>query len=85
MIYPGTLSDLCGKLTLGSKKRHFRELAGTTGLDYSEMLFFDDEARNAEVESLGVTFVLVGSDGLTHSLFEKGIEEWRRKRSRNKE
>ncbi len=44
------------------------------------MLFFDDEARNAEVESLGVTFVLVGSDGVTHSLFERGIEEWRRRR-----
>jgi magnesium-dependent phosphatase 1 len=43
------------------------------------MLFFDDEARNAEVESLGVTFVLVGSDGVTHGLFDRGIEEWRRR------
>jgi magnesium-dependent phosphatase 1 len=49
------------------------------------MLFFDDEARNAEVESLGVTFILVGSDGVTHSLLEKGIQEWQRKRVDTKE
>ena len=49
------------------------------------MLFFDDEARNAEVESLGVTFVLIGEDGLTKSSFEEGLEEWRRKRKENEQ
>lgn len=44
------------------------------------MLFFDDEARNAEVERLGVTFVLIGSDGVTQNAFDKGVEEWRRRR-----
>jgi magnesium-dependent phosphatase 1 len=47
------------------------------------MLFFDDEARNAEVESLGVTFILIGSNGLTKKIFKDGVEEWRRRRKGN--
>jgi magnesium-dependent phosphatase 1 len=48
------------------------------------MLFFDDEARNAEVESLGVTFVLIGSDGVTKGVFEEGVDKWRRRQSQAK-
>ena len=44
------------------------------------MVFFDDEARNADVEQLGVTFILIGSDGVTKEIFDDGIEEWRRRR-----
>jgi len=44
------------------------------------MLFFDDEARNAEVDGLGVTFVLIGPDGITRKVFDEGVEEWRRRR-----
>ena len=62
--------------------KHFRELEKTTGIDYKDMLFFDDEARNAEVESLGVTFMLIGSDGVTKRVFEEGVEEWRKRRGR---
>jgi magnesium-dependent phosphatase 1 len=65
---------------VGSKIRHFRELKATTGLEYSDMLFFDDETRNSEVESLGVTFILIESDGVTKSIFENGLQEWRRRR-----
>ena len=39
--------------TSGSKLRHFKSIHKKTGIAYSEMLFFDDEARNKEVESLG--------------------------------
>ena len=66
---------------VGSKIRHFRELKATAGLEYSDMLFFDDEARNSEVESLGVTFILIESDGVTKSVFENGLQEWRRRRT----
>ena len=66
---------------LGSKLRHFRELERKTGLEYKDMIFFDDEARNAEVERLGVTFILIGSNGVTKSVFDEGIEEWRRRRA----
>ncbi|PIL34631.1 hypothetical protein GSI_03410 [Ganoderma sinense ZZ0214-1] len=62
----------------GSKIRHFQELHKQTGLPYSEMLFFDDEHRNREVESLGVTFCLVQS-GVNDRAFEHGIAEWRRR------
>ena len=54
-------------------------------MEYTDMLFFDDEARNAEVECLGVTFILIGSDGVTHGVFEEGLEKWRRQKTRNGE
>ncbi|EAL19525.1 hypothetical protein CNBG4720 [Cryptococcus deneoformans B-3501A] len=47
----------------GSKLRHFREIHRKTGIPYEQMLFFDDEHRNFEVESLGVTMQLVPSSG----------------------
>ncbi|AEO66242.1 fd6b6d93-0c20-4e7b-be20-d164a587d338 [Thermothielavioides terrestris] len=60
----------------GSKIRHFEVLAKRTGIPYGQMLFFDDERPNLEVESLGVTMRLV-RDGLTWEELEKGIEQWR--------
>ncbi|KAF8636282.1 hypothetical protein AX17_003661 [Amanita inopinata Kibby_2008] len=62
----------------GSKLTHFKQLHVKTGLPYSEMLFFDDEHRNSEVEKLGVTFHLVPS-GINHKTFEKGLVEWRKR------
>ncbi|KAH8111571.1 magnesium-dependent phosphatase-1 [Phellopilus nigrolimitatus] len=62
----------------GSKITHFKKLHEKTGIPYSEMLFFDDERRNKEVEKLGVTFVLV-NDGTDERLFEAGLSEWRRR------
>lgn len=43
----------------GSKITHFVKLQKQTGLRYEEMLFFDDESRNKNVESLGVHMQLV--------------------------
>ncbi|KIJ19589.1 hypothetical protein PAXINDRAFT_127769 [Paxillus involutus ATCC 200175] len=64
----------------GSKLAHFKQLHKKTGIPYSEMLFFDDEIRNKEVEKkLGVTFVLVEA-GTNWQVFEKGIREWRKRR-----
>ncbi|KAI0044063.1 magnesium-dependent phosphatase-1 [Auriscalpium vulgare] len=62
----------------GSKIKHFKQLHEKTGIPYSEMLFFDDERRNKEVESLGVTFVLV-HNGLDNRTFEHGLDEWRKR------
>lgn len=43
------------------------------------MLFFDDEARNRNVQTeLGVTFYLV-QGGMTKEEVDRGIWEWRRK------
>ncbi|TFK51172.1 magnesium-dependent phosphatase-1 [Heliocybe sulcata] len=62
----------------GSKITHFKKLHQKTGLPYSEMLFFDDEHRNKEVESLGVTFCLV-RHGTDERTLEAGLAEWRKR------
>ena len=45
----------------GSKITHFVKLQKATELRYEDMLFFDDEPRNKNVESLGVHMQLVGT------------------------
>lgn len=43
------------------------------------MLFFDDEARNRNVETeLGVTFCLV-RDGMTRDEVDRGVWAWRKR------
>lgn len=67
----------------GSKTTHFKRLHKSTGLPYEEMLFFDDESRNRNVEELGVVMQLI-RDGVTRVEVDKGIEEWRRRNHRTK-
>ncbi|KAI0429561.1 magnesium-dependent phosphatase [Xylaria sp. FL1042] len=62
-----------------SKIKHFESLHKRTAIPYTEMLFFDDESRNRDTETLGVTMWLV-RDGVTWSEVESGIQEWRRRR-----
>lgn len=62
-----------------SKIRHMEALAKRTGIPFTEMLFFDDEARNRDVETLGVTMWLV-RDGVSWNEVENGVREWRRRR-----
>ncbi|CAM1503274.1 Fc.00g080500.m01.CDS01 [Cosmosporella sp. VM-42] len=62
-----------------SKIKHFESLQKRTGIRYEDMLFFDDEARNKDTESLGVTMWLV-RDGVTWGEVEKGVDEWRKRR-----
>ncbi|GMK57642.1 hypothetical protein CspeluHIS016_0404760 [Cutaneotrichosporon spelunceum] len=63
----------------GSKLRHFREIHRATGIPYEQMLFFDDEHRNFEVERLGVTMVLV-RDGMDWAAWREGVNKWRGRR-----
>ena len=63
----------------GDKKKHFEKIAKQSGVEYGEMLFFDDEVRNRNVESLGVTMWLV-RDGVTRQEVDNGVREWRRRR-----
>lgn len=64
----------------GTKISHFKSIQHKTKINYNDMLFFDDETRNKEVERyLGVKFTLV-VDGVTKPLFDKAIEEWRKHR-----
>jgi magnesium-dependent phosphatase 1 len=51
-----------------------------TGKDTNNQLFFDDEHRNFEVESLGVTMCLVEPRGTDLKLFKEGLGMWRKRR-----
>jgi magnesium-dependent phosphatase 1 len=63
----------------GCKIKHFESIHKRTGIKYEDMLFFDDEARNRDTETLGVTMYLV-RDGVSWPEIRKGIDEWRRRR-----
>ena len=79
----------------GAKTRHFKQIQSSTrtlarksedsgiskeGIAFEDMLFFDDESRNRDVErELGVTFYLV-RDGVTRAEIDAGVWEWRKRR-----
>ncbi|KAK2739739.1 hypothetical protein FQN55_009329 [Onygenales sp. PD_40] len=63
----------------GNKTQHFARIQQACGLRYEDMLFFDDEARNRNVQTeLGVTFCLV-RDGMTREEVDRGVWDWRKK------
>jgi magnesium-dependent phosphatase 1 len=67
----------------GSKTTHFTRIQRDSGIAYDEMLFFDDESRNKNVETLGVTMWLV-KDGVTRSVIDAGVKSWRTRTGRTK-
>ncbi len=60
---------------------HFAELHKESGIPYEEMLFFDDERRNRNVESLGVVMRLV-LDGVNAVEVDEGVRAWRKRHKR---
>ncbi|KAJ9498679.1 hypothetical protein LTR99_007871 [Exophiala xenobiotica] len=75
-IYPGSKTTHFRRIQAATTKKHGS--AGTVA--FSDMLFFDDEGRNRNVETeLGVTFWLV-RDGVTSSEVDAGVWEWRKRR-----
>jgi magnesium-dependent phosphatase 1 len=69
----------------GEKTTHFRRIQAASQnagrpVAFEDMLFFDDEGRNRNVQTeLGVTFWLV-RDGVTTDEVDKGVWEWRRRK-----
>ncbi|EAW06936.1 Mg-dependent acid phosphatase [Aspergillus clavatus NRRL 1] len=62
-----------------TKTQHFSKIQQASGIAYEDMLFFDDEARNRNVETeLGVTFCLV-RDGMTKAEVDRGVWAWRKR------
>lgn len=62
-----------------TKTEHFSRIQQASGIAYEDMLFFDDEARNRNVETeLGVTFCLV-RDGMTLDEVDRGVGAWRKR------
>jgi magnesium-dependent phosphatase 1 len=67
----------------GSKTTHFERIHRDSGIEFEDMLFFDDESRNKNVEVLGVTMQLV-KDGVTRDEIDKGVRSWRKRHGRTK-
>ncbi|KOC67394.1 Magnesium-dependent phosphatase 1 [Habropoda laboriosa] len=60
----------------GSKLTHFSKIQAASGVDYKNMIFFDDEQRNiADVGRLGVTCIFVQS-GVTVALVENALKNF---------
>lgn len=59
------------------------EISKKLGVGYEEMVFFDDEERNGNVErKRGVCFWLVGGEGVTAQEVDGGVGRWRERRRR---
>ncbi|KAF2465605.1 magnesium-dependent phosphatase-1 [Lindgomyces ingoldianus] len=65
----------------GSKTSHFERINRESGIEYEDMLFFDDESRNKNVEVLGVVMWLV-RDGVTREEMDAGVRSWRKRNKR---
>lgn len=65
----------------GDKTRHMDGIKKKTGVEFADMVFFDDETRNKNVEKeRGVCFQLV-RDGVTREEIDKGIRKWRARKA----
>ncbi|KAJ4984161.1 magnesium-dependent phosphatase-1 [Stagonosporopsis vannaccii] len=65
----------------GSKTTHFERIHRDSGIAFEEMLFFDDESRNKNVEVLGVTMKLV-PQGVSRDVIDEGVRGWRKRHGR---
>jgi magnesium-dependent phosphatase-1 len=66
-----------------SKKKHITSaLAQFEGLDFTDVVLYDDEMRNRDVETLGCVFAHVPDEqyGLTRRVYESGLNEWRKRK-----
>ncbi|XP_046390533.1 magnesium-dependent phosphatase 1-like [Ischnura elegans] len=60
----------------GTKTNHFKDLRMHTGVEFKDMMFFDDDRRNIrDISRLGVMSVQVES-GITLELLLKSIQEF---------
>ncbi|XP_015927053.2 magnesium-dependent phosphatase 1 [Parasteatoda tepidariorum] len=60
----------------GKKTTHFQKIKKDSGVDYSEMLFFDDEDRNIhDLNAIGVKSILV-TDGVTQKLVDDALKNF---------
>ncbi|KAG7176003.1 magnesium-dependent phosphatase 1-like [Homarus americanus] len=60
----------------GSKITHFKRFKSESGIDFSEMLLFDDEHRNKrDLDTIGVMMIMV-IGGVTHKLVTEGLDKF---------
>jgi len=66
----------------GSKLKHFKHLHEDSKIDYSKMIFFDDDTWNTrEVSKLGVLCVYCPY-GMSEEIWKLGISEYSNRRSK---
>lgn len=65
----------------GNKQTHFERIHRDSGIAYEDMLFFDDESRNKNVEVLGVVMQLV-RDGVSMNEIDAGVKAWRKRHNK---
>ena len=62
-----------------NKREHFERLKKQTGIEFSDMIFFDNQSNNInDVSKLGVHSVLC-PDGMLREIWTKGIESFQNK------
>eukprot|EP00873_Tetraselmis_striata_P002178 jgi/Tetstr1/422442/TSEL_013280.t1 len=60
----------------GEKTAHFQRIHEQSGIDYKDMIFFDNERRNVvDMQQLGVTCVHA-PDGMTDEAWEMGLRQF---------
>ncbi|XP_042857805.1 magnesium-dependent phosphatase 1-like [Penaeus japonicus] len=60
----------------GSKINHFERIKAKSRIEFSEMLFFDDEERNKrDLDRIGVLMILI-EDGVTKKVIKEGLKEF---------
>ncbi|KAL1594563.1 hypothetical protein SLS60_010324 [Paraconiothyrium brasiliense] len=65
----------------GDKTTHFERIHRDSKIAFEDMLFFDDESRNKNVEKLGVVMQLV-RDGVTINEIDAGVRKWRKRHNK---
>lgn len=59
---------------------YFSRIKNASGVEYKDMIFFDDEQRNiSDLNKVGVLSILV-KDGVTHKVIEEGLKQFVSKR-----
>ncbi|GJQ76904.1 hypothetical protein Trydic_g15105 [Trypoxylus dichotomus] len=67
----------------GCKVTHFKRIHTKSGIDFKDMIFFDDEHRNvSDLNREGVVSILV-RDGVTEKVVSEGLAEFSKKRNGN--
>ena len=66
------------EISHGSKVNHFQNIQRTTGIDYNEMVFFDNEYGNCEQisEQLGVIVGYCPRTGVTKEIWDKTLQAY---------
>ncbi|XP_063986034.1 magnesium-dependent phosphatase 1-like [Diachasmimorpha longicaudata] len=63
----------------GCKLTHFNKIRNASGINFEDMIFFDDEPRNIrDLTEAGVLSILV-KDGVTHEVVKEGLEKFAQK------